>query len=87
VFLIPKLYVDVSWYQCSLAVVAREFLYYATKALSEDIISIIHIQGSEVHQFQSMLPYPIGNLKNLVNFATSIVLYLSKFDCKHDSFF
>lgn len=46
--------------------VAREFLYYATKALGEDITPYIHIQGAHAYQFQSNLPYSIGRLKNQV---------------------
>ena len=57
------------WY-CSLVIVAREFLYYATKALVEDITPYIHIQGAHANQFQYMLPYPIGRLKNSVCLST-----------------
>jgi len=65
--------------------VAKEFLYYATKALGEDITPYIHIQGAHAHQFQSMLLYPIGRLKNLVHLSIFIVKFIFlSFDLRHD---
>ena len=63
----------------SLPVLAKEFLYYATKALGEDVTPYIHIQGAHAAQLQSTLPYPIGRLKNAVNlisgFSTGSFVY------------
>lgn len=59
---------------CSLPVLAKEFLYYATKALGEDVTPYIHIQGAHAAQLQSTLPYPIGRLKNAVKLATGSLM-------------
>lgn len=63
----------------SLVVVAREFLYYATKALGEDVTPYIHIQGAHADQFQNILPYPIGRLKNSVCPSTFIKVSFAYF--------
>jgi hypothetical protein len=61
----------------SLVVVAREFLYYATKALGEDVTPYIHIQGAHADQFQYILPYPVGRLIFFVYTSISIKLLLN----------